>query len=123
MSNDMFLGNPFNIASASLLLNIMARLTGYKPKWFTLFIGDAHIYSSHLDAVKLQLTRTPKEPPTLKISEELPTWDEILLGLEVNAPLSAGVDAVMNILDNLKPEWFTLEGYEHYDPIPAPMPV
>ena len=48
-SNDIGLGTPFNLAEAAALLHVVGRLTGYTPKWFTYFIGDAHIYENHLD--------------------------------------------------------------------------
>jgi thymidylate synthase len=68
-SGDMFLGVPFNIASTALLVNILAHMTGKKPGFVSLCIGDAHIYESHLDAVNEQLSRSPTTymMPTLRI--------------------------------------------------------
>ena len=59
-SGDMFLGVPFNIASTALLTYIIANITNLKPKKIILIIGDAHIYSEHVNAVQKQLTRKPK---------------------------------------------------------------
>lgn len=66
-SGDMFLGIPFNIASTSALTYIIAHMTNCKPDKITIKIGDAHIYESHIDAVKTQLKRTPGIFPELKI--------------------------------------------------------
>lgn len=67
-SGDIFLGIPFNIASYSLFLMMVAQVTGLKPKTFVHTIGDAHIYSNHFDQVNLQLSRTPRELPKMKIN-------------------------------------------------------
>ncbi|WBU65006.1 thymidylate synthase [Paracoccus aerodenitrificans] len=66
-SADMFLGVPFNIASYALLLAMLARVTGYEPGHFIHTIGDAHIYSNHMEQVKTQLARTPGKLPELRI--------------------------------------------------------
>ncbi|PRY93965.1 thymidylate synthase [Donghicola tyrosinivorans] len=66
-SADMFLGVPFNIASYALLLQMLAHVTGYEVGDFVHTIGDAHIYSNHMDQVQLQLSRTPKALPEMKI--------------------------------------------------------
>jgi thymidylate synthase len=68
-SCDMFLGVPFNIASYSLLTHIIARECGLKVGDFVWTGGDCHIYNNHIDAVKEQLLRTPKQLPTLFITE------------------------------------------------------
>lgn len=67
-SGDVFLGVPFNIASYSLLTMMIAQVTGLKPGEFIHTFGDAHIYLNHVEQVKLQLTRTPKKLPTMKIN-------------------------------------------------------
>ena len=66
-SGDIFLGVPFNIASYSLLLMIVADVCGLKPGTFVHTIGDAHIYSNHIDQVNLQLTREPYPLPQMII--------------------------------------------------------
>ncbi|HHJ10732.1 MAG TPA: thymidylate synthase [Bacteroidetes bacterium] len=69
-SADIFLGVPFNIASYSLLLLMMAQVTGLKPGEFVHTLGDAHIYLNHIEQVKLQLTRNPYPLPAMKINPE-----------------------------------------------------
>ena len=66
-SGDMGLGVPFNIASASLLTIIFAKLSGLEPYELIHTIGDAHIYLDHEDGLKEQITRTPFQFPSLKI--------------------------------------------------------
>jgi thymidylate synthase len=51
-SNDVGLGTPFNLTEGAALLHLVARLTGYIPRWFTYFIGDAHIYETHVDMLQ-----------------------------------------------------------------------
>lgn len=70
-SADIFLGVPFNIASYSLLLMMVAQVTGLKPGEFIHTLGDAHIYLNHLDQVRLQLTREPRRLPVMHINGEI----------------------------------------------------
>ena len=65
-SCDMFLGVPFNIASYSLLIHILAEECKFGVGEFVHSLGDFHIYEEHFDQVKIQLTREPKQLPTLK---------------------------------------------------------
>ena len=70
-SADAFLGVPFNIASYSALLMMLASQTGYRPRWFIHSFGDAHIYLNHQDQVLEQLKRIPREAPKLLIKPEI----------------------------------------------------
>lgn len=70
-SADTFLGVPFNIASYALLLQMMAQVTGLRPGEFVHTTGDTHVYTNHLEQVKLQLTRTPRDLPVMRINPEV----------------------------------------------------
>ena len=70
-SADCFLGVPFNIASYSLLLLMMAQVTGLKPGDFVHTLGDAHLYLNHIEQAKLQLTREPYALPKMRINPDV----------------------------------------------------
>ena len=70
-SADIFLGVPFNIASYAALAMMVAQVTGLKVGDFVHTLGDAHLYSNHIDQAKLQLTREPFALPTLKLNPDI----------------------------------------------------
>ncbi|NLK13060.1 MAG: thymidylate synthase [Candidatus Phytoplasma sp.] len=98
-SGDIFLGIPFNIASYSLLLMMVAQVTNLELGDFVHTIGDAHIYSNHFDQIKKQLTRTPRALPKMVINPN-----------------------ITNIFD-FKYEDFTLEDYHPYSSIKGKVAV
>lgn len=98
-SADTFLGVPFNIASYALLLQMMAQVTELKPGDFIHTTGDTHLYLNHLDQARLQLTRTPRPLPVMKINPD-----------------------VKSIFD-FQYEDFQLEGYDPYPHIKAEVSV
>jgi len=95
-SGDMFLGVPFNIASYSFLLHIIGKLTNYKPRYLHHVLGDAHIYSNHLDVVEEQLERIPYDSPKLKLKD-------------------------FTDIDEIKESDFTIEEYRSYSALKTEM--
>lgn len=98
-SADTFLGVPFNIASYSLLLMMMAQVTGLKPGDFIYTTGDTHLYLNHIEQARLQLTRTPRQLPVMRLNPD-----------------------VKNIFDFVY-EDFTLENYDPWPHIKADISV
>lgn len=98
-SCDMFLGVPFNIASYSLLLSMVAQVTDLKPAECVLTLNDAHIYHNHFDAVKEQLNRKPLAPPSLWLNPDVKDMEDFAM------------------------EDIKLENYKHHEPIKAKMEV
>ena len=101
-SADTFLGVPFNIASYSTLLILIAKITGYTPGTFVHTLGDAHIYQNHYDQVNLQLSRDPLPLPELKLKKDIQTIEDI---------------------EKLEWEDFELLNYQSHERISAPVAV
>ncbi|WP_295003478.1 thymidylate synthase [uncultured Dechloromonas sp.] len=109
-SNDVGLGTPFNLTEGAALLHLVGRLTGYTPRWFTYFIGDAHIYESHVEMLQEQLKREPFEAPKLVLSDRIPDY-------------AVTRKYEPEWLEKVEPSDFWLEGYQHHPPLTAPMAV
>lgn len=109
-SNDVGLGTPFNLAEGAALTHLVARLTGYEPRWFTYFIGDAHIYETHVDMLREQLRRAPYPAPVLHLSDRIPSY-------------ARTGRYEPDWLERVEPGDFSLEGYRHHPPLTAPMAV
>lgn len=76
-SQDLVLGTPFNIASSSLLLVLVAKITNLIPRNFTLSLGDCHIYKAHYDVIEKYLTRIPFMFPTIEITKNIKEINDI----------------------------------------------
>jgi dihydrofolate reductase/thymidylate synthase len=74
-SNDMFLGNPYNLVGYTVLTYILAKRCDMKPKELVYSCGDSHIYKNHLDSVSQQLLRSPRGHPCLELDDSLKTKD------------------------------------------------
>lgn len=98
-SADLFLGVPFNIASYALLTHMVAQVTGLKPGDFIHTLGDVHVYANHVEQARLQLTRTPRSLPQLRLNPERRELSEFVY------------------------EDFTLEGYDPHPAIKAEVAV
>ena len=103
-SADVFLGVPYNIASYALMTHIFAKITNMVPGEFIHTFGDVHIYDNHKEQVDLQLTRAPKELPTLKIVDEGNDWAAIS-------------NLNFDLIEFLGPEDFIIEGYNPHPSI------
>ncbi|MCG2634083.1 MAG: thymidylate synthase [Gammaproteobacteria bacterium] len=96
-SADIFLGVPFNIASYALLTMMVAQVTGYQPGEFIHTLGDAHLYTNHLQQADLQLTRNPRQLPQIRLNPQIKNIDDFsfadfeLLNYQAHDPIKAPV--------------------------------
>jgi len=98
-SADVFLGVPFNIASYALLTLMVAQVCDLRPGEFIHTFGDAHLYTNHLEQTRLQLTRTPRSRPRMRLNPEVTSLFDFTF------------------------DDFTLEGYDPHPHIAAPISV
>ena len=76
-SQDFFLGTPYNIASSSILLTLVSKITGKIPRKLNITMGDVHIYKEHYDAVKTQIENTAYKFPNLNIDKNITSVDDL----------------------------------------------
>jgi len=96
-SNDIFLGNPYNVASYALLTHLVAHECSLKVGELIVSIGDAHIYKNHIEQVKTQLMRKPNDLPTLELNKDIDSVfafrpkDIVLIGYNAHPAIKADV--------------------------------
>lgn len=112
-SCDMFLGIPFNIASYALLLHIIAKATGRKPRFLKMFLTDCHIYENHVEQVKEQLKRSEYALPTL----DIPLYTNVV------KDTSEEVVTPVGYIEALEPKDIRLINYQSHPAIKATMAV
>lgn len=98
-SCDAFLGLPFNIASYALFVHILASISGREVGTLNIMLGDVHIYANHIEQVQEQLSRAPRQFPTLALTHKIKDLSDVYMST------------------------FQLTGYDPYDTIKAPMAV
>ena len=98
-SADIFLGVPFNIASYALLTMMVAQVCGLQPGEFIHTFGDAHLYRNHFEQAELQLSRTPRPLPTMRLTRKPATIDDYCI------------------------DDFAVDGYDPWPAIKAPIAV
>lgn len=109
-ASDLGLGLPYNVAQCAAIVHLVARLTGYTPRWLSITLGDAHIYENQVSMLQEQLTREPFTLPRLRISDRIPSYADT---------------------GRYEPEWleraepgdFSLEGYQHHSRLTAEMAI
>ena len=102
MSNDMPLGNPFNVCGYAWLLSVMAKLTGFKPGMLIVSIFNAHIYENQIELAKEQIQRSPMPFPDLVIDNKIRNF----------------IDIEQSTIDD-----YRIINYNHHDPIKYPFSV
>jgi thymidylate synthase len=113
---DLFLGGPFNIAEGALLLELVARLTGYTAKHLSIFSSDTHIYENSLEAVNLQLTRKPLPGPKLIIADTVPSFTAIHDAYPNDKEMQ--VKVAIEALNDVQPDDFLLKDYVTHPALP-----
>jgi len=113
-SVDTFLGLPFNIASYGLLLEIIAKEVNMVPDELIGNLGDVHLYSNHVEQAKEQISRTPYQLPTVKITER--NWY-----MHESVKEHLGEKTLDEKLKSFRPDCFELIGYESHPKIKAPL--